>query len=442
MSNKASDTQSIKKNYLIMNSLLVKVVSKLSLIDNPVITEALRDLKTLGESLDSMQDGMGTFLQTGKHQFSAMAEIGHMMNSALGLNHVLEGAMDAVIKLVDAERGFLMLREADGTLTIQVARGMDHADLEKEIFAVSRTIVQQVANSGEPVLSLDARQDPRFGKEVSVISLNLRSILSAPLRLKGQVIGVIFLDNRAQTGLFDKSDLEMLSAFADQAAIAIDNARMFESLQKANRELETANQELKIAYDATLKGWVRALDLRDQETNGHTQRVTSLARVLGRAVGLDGDDLVDITRGALVHDIGKMGTPDSILLKPGSLTPDEWAIMQQHTVLAYEMLRPIQFLRRAIDVPYCHHERWDGSGYPRGLKGQDIPLLARIFSIVDVWDAVTSIRPYHNPMTADDARLLIAKQAGTYFDPNIVEIFLNLKDLPGAILAEQKQLQL
>jgi putative nucleotidyltransferase with HDIG domain len=442
MSNKASDTQSIKKNYLIMNSLLVKVVSKLSLIDNPVITEALRDLKTLGESLDSMQDGMGTFLQTGKHQFSAMAEIGHMMNSALGLNQVLEGAMDAVIKLVDAERGFLMLREADGTLTIQVARGMDHADLEKEIFAVSRTIVQQVANSGEPVLSLDARQDPRFGKEVSVISLNLRSILSAPLRLKGQVIGVIFLDNRAQTGLFDKSDLEMLSAFADQAAIAIDNARMFESLQKANRELETANQELKIAYDATLKGWVRALDLRDQETNGHTQRVTSLARVLGRAVGLDGDDLVDITRGALVHDIGKMGTPDSILLKPGSLTPDEWAIMQQHTVLAYEMLRPIQFLRRAIDVPYCHHERWDGSGYPRGLKGQDIPLLARIFSIVDVWDAVTSIRPYHNPMTADDARLLIAKQAGTYFDPNIVEIFLNLKDLPGAILAEQKQLQL
>jgi putative nucleotidyltransferase with HDIG domain len=425
-----------------MNSLLAQVVSKLSLVNNPTITDSLRDLKTLGETLDSMQDGMGNILQTGKHQFSAMAEIGHMMNSALGLNQVLEGAMDAVIKLVDAERGFLMLREADGTLTIQVARGMDHADLEKEIFAVSRTIVQQVANSGEPVLSLDARQDPRFGKEVSVISLNLRSILSAPLRLKGQVIGVIFLDNRAQTGLFDKSDLEMLSAFADQAAIAIDNARMFESLQKANRELETANQELKIAYDATLKGWVRALDLRDQETNGHTQRVTGLARILGRAAGLNDDDLVDITRGALLHDIGKMGTPDSILFKPGSLTQDEWATMQQHTVLAYEMLRPIQFLRRAIDVPYCHHERWDGSGYPRSLKGQDIPLLARIFSIVDVWDALTSIRPYHSPMTADDARLFIAKQAGTHFDPHIVEIFMNLKDLPSAILAEQKQIQL
>jgi putative nucleotidyltransferase with HDIG domain len=419
-----------------MNVLLAKTVSKLSRSLDPAVADALTDLKSLGEAIGSMQEGISGYLKAGKHQFMAMAEIEHMMSSSQGLDRVLEGVMDTVISLMHAERGFLMLQD-QGELTIHVARGLDHADLNKESFALSKTIVQKVASTGEPVLSINAQEDPRFGNEMSVIALNLRSILSVPLRLKDTIIGVIFLDNRIQTGLFNQNDLELLSAFADQAAVAIDNARLFDGLQKANKELESANEELQIAYDATLKGWVRALDMRDKETKGHTQRVTGLARILAREVGVKEADLVHITRGALLHDIGKIGVPDSILLKPSTLTPEEWDRMKRHTILAFEMLNPIEFLRPAIDVPYCHHEKWDGGGYPRGLKGEDIPLTARIFSIVDVWDALTSDRPYHRAITKEETQLYIRKQAGSQFDPRLVEAFLNLKDLSAAIENEQ-----
>jgi putative nucleotidyltransferase with HDIG domain len=350
--------------------------------------------------------------------------------------------MDAVINLMHAERGFLMLRNQDGELAIQVARGLDHADLDKETFSLSRTIVQKVASTGEPVLSVNAQEDPRFGNEMSVITLNLRSILSVPLKLKDAIIGVIFLDNRAQTGLFDQNDLELLSAFADQAAVAIDNARLFEGLQAANKDLAQANQALELAYDATLKGWVRALDLRDKETKGHTQRVTLLARVLAREAGVQEADLIHITRGALLHDIGKIGVPDSILLKPAALTPEEWDRMKRHTILAFEMLNPIEFLRQAIDVPYCHHEKWDGSGYPRGLKGEVIPLTARIFAIVDVWDALTSDRPYHKAMSQEEANEYIRRQAGSQFDPQLVDIFLGQNGFAAALEKEQQLFRL
>lgn len=436
MSTRSTETQFLRKQTLAMNVLLAKTVSKLSRSLDPAVADALTDLKSLGEAIGSMQEGISGYLKAGKHQFMAMAEIEHMMSSSQGLDRVLEGVMDTVISLMHAERGFLMLQD-QGELTIHVARGLDHADLNKESFALSKTIVQKVASTGEPVLSINAQEDPRFGNEMSVIALNLRSILSVPLRLKDTIIGVIFLDNRIQTGLFNQNDLELLSAFADQAAVAIDNARLFDGLQKANKELESANEELQIAYDATLKGWVRALDMRDKETKGHTQRVTGLARILAREVGVKEADLVHITRGALLHDIGKIGVPDSILLKPSTLTPEEWDRMKRHTILAFEMLNPIEFLRPAIDVPYCHHEKWDGGGYPRGLKGEDIPLTARIFSIVDVWDALTSDRPYHRAITKEETQLYIRKQAGSQFDPRLVEAFLNLKDLSAAIENEQ-----
>ena len=223
--------------------------------------------------------------------------------------------------------------------------------------------------------------------EASVVSLQLRSILCVPMKLKDDIIGVMFVDNRIHTGLFKESDLELLSAFADQAAMAINNARLFDELQAANMNLEAANDELQTAYEATLQGWVRALDLRDKETEGHTQRVTTLTQELARKMGFEEQELVHVKRGALLHDIGKMGIPDGILLKPGGLTAQERELMQQHPGLAFEMLSPIAFLEPAIDIPYCHHEKWDGSGYPRGLRAEKIPLPARIFTVVDVWDA-------------------------------------------------------
>jgi putative nucleotidyltransferase with HDIG domain len=212
---------------------------------------------------------------------------------------------------------------------------------------------------------------------------------------------------------------EFLEALAGQAAIAIDNARLFSDLQQSTAQLV-------VAYDATIEGWSRALDLRDQETEGHTRRVTELTMALARAVGIPSANLVHVRRGALLHDIGKIGVPDNILRKPGPLNDEEWQVMRQHPVLAYEMLLPIPYLRPALDIPYCHHEKWDGTGYPRGLKGEAIPLAARLFAIVDVWDALRSNRPYRAGW--DEARVFeyIRAHTGTHFDPAIVDSFLNI----------------
>ncbi len=438
--NPTGSTQSIQKEFQTVNMLLLKAMKDLSQMTDPKTQVLVEDLRGLVAAAELLQNWVSGHLQTDKTQLTALVDVGHMINSSLGLKAVLEGVMDALISLMRAESGFLMLKNGGGELTTQVARGMDRAALDTELIAVSRTIVQRVMASGEPVLTTNAQEDPRFDTEASVITLQLRSILCAPLKLKNDIIGVIYVDNRVHTGIFHKGDLDLLTAFADQAAIAIHNARLFEGLQEANQDLEAANEELQTAYDATLKGWVRALDLRDKETKGHTQRVTTLTRILARKLGFEGESLAHITRGALLHDIGKMGIPDSILLKPGALTPEERERINQHPVLAYEMLNPIEFLRPAIDIPYCHHEKWDGTGYPRGLKGTQIPLMARIFSIIDVWDALVSDRPYRKAMPPARVQDYLRQHSGTDFDPRIVKVFLELDDLDKAIEQEQKQL--
>jgi HD-GYP domain-containing protein (c-di-GMP phosphodiesterase class II) len=181
--------------------------------------------------------------------------------------------------------------------------------------------------------------------------------------------------------------------------------------------------ELARAYDTTLEGWSRALDLRDRETEGHARRVTELTVCLAREFGIPEPELTHIRRGALLHDIGKMGVPDQILRKPDKLNEEEWKIMSRHPDLALGMLAPISFLRPALDIPYCHHEKWDGSGYPRGLKGEEIPLSARIFAIVDVWDALISDRPYSAAWSGSDALQYICSQSGKHFDPDVVAVF-------------------
>jgi putative nucleotidyltransferase with HDIG domain len=280
-----------------------------------------------------------------------------------------------------------------------------------------------------PILTTNAQEDPRFEAQASIIAFNLRSILCAPLKLKDQLIGVLYVDNRVHTGIFQESDLQLITAFADQAAVAINNADLFESLTRTNSQLESANIELGIAYEATLRGWVRALDYRDKETEGHTQRVTVLTQRLAQEMGVDREGLEHDTRGALLHDIGKMAISDEILRKKGPLTPEERAIMEKHPVYAYEMLQPIEFLRPAIDIPYRHHEKWDGTGYPHGLKGEAIPLAARIFCVIDVWDALTSDRPYREPLPHAKVRRMIEADSGKHFDPRVVEAFLDMKDL-------------
>ncbi len=213
-----------------------------------------------------------------------------------------------------------------------------------------------------------------------------------------------------------------------RAIIRIDRYRKLHQerskLEKAVRDLEHSNIRLQKAYDETIEGWSRAMDLRDKETEGHSQRVTTMTVLLARQVGICEETLVHIRRGALLHDLGKLGVPDNILLKPDKLTDAEWAHMRMHPTYAYEMLHPIEYLHPALDIPYCHHEKWDGSGYPRGLKGTEIPLCARLFSLADTWDALTSDRPYRQAWSVADTVQHIQAQSGLQFDPDIVPVFL------------------
>jgi PAS domain S-box-containing protein len=239
-----------------------------------------------------------------------------------------------------------------------------------------------------------------------------------PLIAKGQVKGVLDVFHRSLLSP-DEEWIEFLQTLANQAAIAIDNAQLFEDLQRSNVDLS-------LAYDATIEGWSRALDLRDKETEGHSRRVTEMTITLAQAMGAFSEaELIHLRRGALLHDIGKMGIPDHILLKSGQLTDEEWQIMRQHPTYAYELLLPIHYLHPALDIPYCHHEKWDGTGYPRGLKGDRIPLAARIFAVVDVWDALCSDRPYRPAWPVDKVRDFIRQQSNTHFDPDVVNTFLD-----------------
>ncbi len=243
--------------------------------------------------------------------------------------------------------------------------------------------------------------------------------MATPLLAKGQVKGVLEIFHRAP--LNPTPDwLNFLETLAGQAAIAVDNSSLFENLQRANTELM-------LAYDTTLEGWSKALDLRDNETEGHTLRVTDLTLRLARTMGIGDEDLTHIRRGALLHDIGKMGIPDKILLKPGPLTDEEWVVMKKHPVYAYELLARIPYLRLALDIPYCHHEKWDGTGYPRGLKQEEIPRAARIFAVIDVYDALSSDRPYRKAWAPDKVVTYIREQAGKHFDPTAAAQFLAME---------------
>lgn len=276
-------------------------------------------------------------------------------------------------------------------------------------------ITGDVALRGEPEIVNDGLNDPR-AVQVPGTPVEQEAIMLVPLKDRGKVIGVMSVSRLGNERPFRPEDLELLKGLASMASTAISEAKLFEELQEAHHELA-------LAYEATIEGWARALELRDIETEGHSRRVVEMTLELARRMGMSAEELVHVRRGALLHDIGKMGVPDTILLKPGPLTSEEWEIMKRHPQMAYDLLSSIPFLRPALDIPYCHHEWWDGSGYPRGLKGEEIPLAARIFAVVDVYDALCSDRPYRQAWPEEKAREYIREQAGKLFDPQVVEVF-------------------
>lgn len=350
-------------------------------------------------------------------KLQALRNIDMAITASLDLRVTFNIILDQVMTTLRADAVDILVFNCH-TLRLEFAagRGFRTDALQHTSLGMDEGIAGKTAHYARINVRNLAKEPGEFLRSPLISGEGLVTYVSAPLVSKGNVKGVLEVFYRSQI----EPSLELLDfaeSLALQSAIAIDNASMFNDLAKAN-------MDLKLAYESTIEGWSRALDLRDKETEGHSQRVTELTIRIARELGIRDENLVHIRRGALLHDIGKMGVPDQILLKPGPLTDEEWTIMRKHAVYAYDLLMPIVHLRPAIDIPYCHHERWDGKGYPRGLKGEDIPLSARIFAIVDVWDALRSDRPYRPALSREKTSEYIKNQSGSQFDPQITKLFL------------------
>ena len=275
----------------------------------------------------------------------------------------------------------------------------------------------------------DARLDERLSQHPMVMLWpKIRFYAGAPIvSARGELVGVLEVFDPSPRKL-DERQLAALAALAHQVTAQLELRLAAADRAAVAGEAARAAAELSAAYEATLERMARAIDMRDREVEGHLSRVADATVQLAVAMGVPESDLPHIRRGALLHDIGKMGIPDAILLKPGALNDDEWAVMRLHPVYAHEMLSPITLLLPAVDIPYCHHERWNGEGYPRRLTGEEIPLSARIFAVIDVWDALRSDRPYRTGWLEARAREFIAQRSGTDFDPAVVEAFLNMDE--------------
>jgi PAS domain S-box-containing protein len=354
-------------------------------------------------------------------RLEALHTIERAIASILNLDTLLKIVLQHVVDLLEIDAADILLYEAP-TLGLTYAAGQGFKVYAHNPGALREAagLAHEVVRDGRMVYlaELARHQSGSPALEDWLMEEGFVSYLGVPLQARGQVVGVLELFQRKRLAP-DVDWRNFLETLASQTAIAIDKTSLLEDLQRTNMELT-------LAYDKTLEGWAKALELRDKETKDHSRNVTDWTLRLARQMGVPEDQLVHIRRGTLLHDIGKMAIPDEILKKPGPLSADEWRLMKQHPVIAYELLAPIPYLRQALEIPYCHHERMNGSGYPRGLMEEQIPLSARIFAVVDVWDALRENRYYRSKWPEEEVRKYLSENAGVLFDAHVVSTFLAL----------------
>ena len=351
-------------------------------------------------------------------RLDALRKIDRAITGSLDLKVTLNVILDHVLTQLTVDAATVLIyEETTQSLTFVQGQGLRTSALQYTNLRLGEGCAGQAALQRQPVFIPDLSQAPGcFSESPTIKDEAFVAYYGLPLIAKGSLVGVLEIFNRSPLEQ-DDAWVNFLKTLAGQAAITIDNINLFEGLQRSN-------MMLKQAYDATIEGWAQALELRDMETEGHSRRVVKIAMDLAQILGIGDEQLVHFRRGALLHDIGKMGIPDAILQKPGKLTEEEWGIMRKHPIYAYKWLSSIEYLRPALEIPHYHHERWDGTGYPDGLKGERIPFAARIFAIVDVWDALRSERPYRKAWSKEKTMAHIQVESGKHFDPQVVETFL------------------
>lgn len=358
-------------------------------------------------------------------ELSTLLTLSSRLRESQSANKMLPAMLYEIHTLLKVDACMVaMLNPHDKSYTIALADGYLAQNINLT-FQITEGISGVVLSTGVPVVTHDYPIEPNRLTGLQNVD-QVGPAVFIPIRHETGQMGALAVTRRRQetSRPFTPTEVRLLTTVGEMLGTALRKARLFDDLQQANIELIQA-------YDATIKGWSHALDLRDKETEDHTQRVTDLTERLAQEMDIHGEALVHIRRGAILHDIGKMGIPDSILLKPAPLTADEWDIMRRHPQYAYEMLWPIQYLRPALDIPYCHHEWWNGHGYPRGLRAEQIPVAARIFAVVDVWDALSVDRPYRKAWPEQQVRAYLVDRAGTQFDPAVVQKFLGMMSDTG-----------
>jgi PAS domain S-box-containing protein len=359
-------------------------------------------------------------IQKNISRLDALRNIDQAIMGSLDLDLTLKIILDNLLPQLDVDAAVVLQYQEDiQTLQFSQGLGFKTAALQYTDLRLGHGYAGKVGLQRDHIFIPDLNhEEDKFLDFPQIKKEDFVSYYGVPLNAKGKLVGVLEIFHRSTLNP-DDDWVNYLKLLAGQIAIAIDNVTLFNDLQRSNIDLT-------LAYDATIEGWAHALELKDMETEGHSRRVVSLSLDLAQALGISAEKMVHIRRGALLHDIGKMGVPDAILQKPGKLNDEEWQIMRQHPVYTLDWLYPIEYLRPALEIPYSHHERWDGTGYPRGIKGELIPLAARIFAIVDVWDALTSDRPYRKAWSREKTLAHIKEQSGKHFDPLVVEKFLEI----------------
>ncbi len=385
----------------------------------------IRILTALSEIAANAIQRMRSYENTQKDAkyFASLHSVDLLINASEDLPTLLNTILDYVLDLLNVNAAAFLLYNPDkSTLEYFTGKGFRNRNIEQSQLKLGEGHSGKAALNQQIVIINDLRtEETKYARKDLLKEEDFISYIGIPLINNNEIMGLLDIFHRSILKP-DSQWIHFMEAIASQAAIAIGKSTLLNNLKQTNFELLQA-------YDKTIEGWSSAMDLRDHVTKGHTQRVTELTVRLAKAYGMSENEIVHLRRGALLHDMGKLGIPDEILLKPGSLTNEEWLIMRMHPQFAFDMLSPIEFLKPALDIPYCHHEKWDGSGYPRALKGEEIPIAARIFAIIDVWDALSSDRPYRKAWSKDKTVEYIMSLSGTHFEPKIVQLFLNFLEI-------------